>query len=112
MEFRLLGPLEVLAGDEPIAIAAPKQRAVLTLLLLHRDECVSVDRIADALWAGSPPSSATKAVQVYVGQVRRALGDGIVVTEHGGYRLALNGHQLDVDRFEDLVEEGSRLLDA
>src|SRR4051812_14290871 len=112
MQFRLLGPLEILAGDEPIAIGAPKQRALLTLLLLHRDEFVPVDRIADALWSGSPPSSGTKAVQVYVAQVRKALGDAILVTEPGGYRLSLNGHQLDVDRFEALVDEGSRLLDA
>ena len=38
MQFRLLGPLEVIDGDEPIVIAAPKQRALLAMLVLHHGD--------------------------------------------------------------------------
>ena len=111
MEFRLLGALEVRDGDKQIVIAAPKQRALLALLLLHHDERVSVDRIADALWGEAVPATSTKAVQVYIAQLRKALGDGVVLTDASGYRVVLNGHSLDVVRFERLLNDGTRLLE-
>jgi DNA-binding SARP family transcriptional activator/ABC-type branched-subunit amino acid transport system substrate-binding protein/streptogramin lyase len=111
MQFRLLGPLEVDVGGEPIVIAAPKQRALLALLLLHHGERLSVDRIADALWGDAVPATATKTVQVYVAQLRKALGDGLLVTEPGGYRAELDGHGLDAVLFERLLDDGTRLLE-
>ena len=50
MEFRLLGPLEVVDGDEPFPIGGPKQRTVLALLALNANRVVTVDRLIDALW--------------------------------------------------------------
>ena len=111
MQFRLLGPLEVDDGDEPIVIAAPKQRALLALLLLHHGERLSVDRIADALWGDAVPATATKTVQVYVGQVRKRLGDGLILTEPGGYRAEVDGHDLDLVGFERLIDDGTRRLE-
>jgi len=111
MQFRLLGPLEVDDGGEPIIIAAPKQRALLALLLLHHGRRLSVDRIADALWGDAVPATATKTVQVYVGQLRKRLGAGLLVTEPGGYRAELDGHELDVVRFERLLDDGTGLLE-
>jgi DNA-binding SARP family transcriptional activator len=72
---------------------------------------VSVERIADALWGETIPATATKAVQAYVAQLRKALGVGVLLTDSGGHRVALNGHGLDVIRFERLLDEGTRLLD-
>jgi DNA-binding SARP family transcriptional activator len=112
VEFRLLGPLEVVDGTRRVTIAAPKQRALLAFLLLQRDETVPVARLADALWEDQPPVTATKAIQVYVAQLRKVLGDGLLVTEPGGYAAVLNGHELDIDRFERLIEQGQRHLDA
>src|SRR6187549_911733 len=99
MEFRLLGPLEIRDGSRTLTIGAPKQRALLVYLLLHRGEVVPVGRLADALWEDAPPATATKTIQVYVAQLRKTLGGDLLVTEPGGYAAALNGHELDVDRF-------------
>jgi DNA-binding SARP family transcriptional activator len=112
MEFGILGPLEVRDGGRRIAIGARKQRMLLALLLLRRGQPTSVDQLADDLWAGDPPATATKAVQVYVTQLRKVLGDGVVVTTPGGYALPVDGHELDVERFESLVADGRRLLHA
>jgi DNA-binding SARP family transcriptional activator len=35
MEFRILGPLEVVSGDGPLPLGAGKQRALIAILLLH-----------------------------------------------------------------------------
>ena len=76
LEFRILGPLEVLDDGRQIELGGARQRAVLAILLLHRGDVVSVDRIIDLLWGERPPATAVKTVQVYVSHLRRALGDG------------------------------------
>ena len=83
MDFRILGPLEVRDGARPVAIGAGLQRALLALLLLHRNEPLSTDRIADALWGERPPATAAKALQVYVSRLRKALGGDRIVTRPG-----------------------------
>jgi len=58
MEFRILGPLEVLEEGRPVALGGAKQRALLAVLLLHANEVVSRDRLIDELWGGEPPDTA------------------------------------------------------
>ena len=106
MDFAILGPLRVAGPDGEIEIRAPKQRSLLAMLLLsHRQDVVSAERLIDALWGEHPPPTATKALQVNVSQLRRALGAETIVTRSGGYRIALEPGQLDVERFETLVEQ-------
>ena len=112
MFFSLLGPLQAEDGDRKIALGAPKQRALLALLLLRRGEPISVDDLGEELWAGRPPATGTKAVRVYVGELRKALGAEVIVTQGGGYAIPLEEHETDVERFEQLVAEGRRLLDV
>ena len=57
MDFRLLGPLEVVERDRPLALGGAKQRALLAVLLLHANDVVSTERIIDLLWGESPPST-------------------------------------------------------
>ena len=111
MEFRVLGSLEVVDHDGPVALGAPKQRALLAVLLLHRGEPVSTDRLIDEIWGEQPPASATKLVQGYVSNMRKALGDGQLVTQGRGYLLRIEPGQTDVDRFEALAAEGRRALE-
>ena len=111
MEFRILGSLQVLVGERQIPLGGAQQREVLVILLLHRGEVVSVDRIVDELWGERPPDRATKTVQVYVSRLRKALGDGVLVTRGGGYALELKGDSLDTDRFRRLADEGREALD-
>jgi len=110
MEFRVLGSLEVVDHDGQVALGAPKQRALLAVLLLHRGEPVSADRLIDELWGERPPASANKIVQGYVSNLRKVLGDGRLVTQGRGYTLRIEPGQTDVDRFEALVARGRRAL--
>ena len=73
MEFRILGPLEVVDGERPLRLAGRKQRAVLALLLLHANEIVSSDRLLDEVWGEEPPGTGANALQARVSQLRKAL---------------------------------------
>ena len=68
-----------------MALGGSKQRALLALLLLHANRVVSRDRLIDELWDGSPPDTASTALQVHVSQLRKALGRDAIVTQAPGY---------------------------
>ena len=87
MEFRILGPLEVLDGGHVLELGRKKQRTLLTVLLLHANEVVSSDRLIEAVWEDHPPQTAGKALQVYVSQLRKLLGNERVQTKTPGYLL-------------------------
>jgi DNA-binding SARP family transcriptional activator/WD40 repeat protein len=111
--FRLLGPLDVVDADRPVSLGEGRQRSVLVLLLLHRNEPVARDRLVDALWGESPPATATKVLQNYIGRLRRALDDreGRRLQTHGhAYALRVEDGELDVDRFERLLRAGGDAL--
>ena len=110
IEFGILGRLEVVENGRPVIVGAPKVRALLAVLLLHRGEVVSTDRLIDALWGERAPATAAKTVQVYVSNLRKALGDGVLVTRGHGYVLVTQPDQVDVDRFQALAGDGRRLL--
>ncbi len=120
MEFRILGPIEVWSERRRLPLGGIKQRALLAVLLLHRNEVVSIDRLIDEIWNGHPPATSVKVVQVYVSQLRKALGgrrarsdgEGLLVTRAPGYLLRVEPDELDAERFERLVEEGRRALAA
>jgi DNA-binding SARP family transcriptional activator/WD40 repeat protein len=110
VEFRILGPLEVVRDGEPVALGAAQQRALLAVLVLHRGYAVPMDRLIDDLWGERPPATAAKTVQVYVSQLRKTLGSGVIVTEARGYRLAAAPEQVDANRFDALAATGRRAL--
>ncbi|HSC48726.1 MAG TPA: BTAD domain-containing putative transcriptional regulator [Gaiellaceae bacterium] len=113
LSFRLLGPLEVRGRDGcELPLGAGRQRALLAVLLLHANETVSTDRLIDELWGERPPPTAAKIVQNRVARLRRALGNGHLVTAGHAYRLETSPGSLDRDRFETLVTEGSDALAA
>lgn len=105
MEFRILGPLEAYDAGRPVALGGSKQRGVLAILLTRAGEVVSRDRLIDDLWAGDPPPSAVSILQTYVSHLRKALGRDVVVTRASGYAVDLAGHELDLVRFERLLDE-------
>jgi DNA-binding SARP family transcriptional activator/streptogramin lyase len=116
VEFRILGPLEVVEDGEPVALGTLKERLVLGVLLLHANEFVSPERLIDELWGVAPPPTARKAVHVYVSKLRKTLGgDGHdpIATADGGYRLLVNPDLFDADRMRSLVAGGrSRMADG
>ena len=105
VEFAILGPLEVRADGEPVALGGPKQRALLTMLLLEAGRVVSIDRLVDALWEGNPPTTSTASLQNFVAQLRKALGPDVIETRPPGYLIRLEPEQLDVARMRRLVDE-------
>ena len=105
MEFRLLGPLEVLDGDRSLQLGRGHQRALFALLLLNANEVVSTDRLIDELWGESPPRTVLKSIHVYVSRLRKELGDGRLVTQAPGYLLRVDRSEVDLARFEELVAE-------
>jgi predicted ATPase/DNA-binding SARP family transcriptional activator len=106
LDYAVLGPLNVSGPQGPIELKAPKQRALLAVLLLaHREESVSASRLVDELWGDDPPATAAKAVQVHLSKLRSALGPGQpIVTRPSGYAVDIEPEQLDLARFEALSE--------
>src|ERR1051325_28489 len=105
MNFRLLGPLQVWDRGRQVELRRPKQRALLAILVLRAREPVSSEALIDALWGESAPRTARAALQNYVAQLRRALGPGVLESSSGGYLLHVASEQIDLGRFERLVEE-------
>jgi DNA-binding SARP family transcriptional activator len=108
MDFRILGPLEVEADGQVLPIGSRQPRAVLTVLLLDANRVVSRDRLVEALWGEEPPERATNALQVYVSQLRKALGADVIVTQPWGYLVLVADGELDLERFESLVAASRR----
>src|SRR5712692_7846898 len=103
MEYRILGPLEVIIEDGECQIGGPKIRTVLGLLLVHANQVVSNDALIDALWGDAPPSSVVTTLQTYVYQLRKKLGGSAVRTHPTGYSLEVPRADVDALRFEDKV---------
>ena len=108
MEFRILGPLEVLENSRPLALGRLKERIVLAVLLLHANEFVSRERLIDEPWGTSPPATARKAVNVYISKLRQTLtrnGRDPIATAEGGYRLGVDPDLLDAERLRSLIAQ-------
>jgi YVTN family beta-propeller protein len=129
MDYLILGPLEVRDGGLLVGLGGNKQRALLAILLLHRNEVVSTDALIDGLWGESPPASALRTLQAYVSRLRKELdgngasrapvgdsaagpADGVLLTRAHGYLLRLAPGELDLERFRELAERGRDALAA
>jgi DNA-binding SARP family transcriptional activator len=110
MEFGILGPVEVWDEGRRRPIDGWKLRALLVALLLRANEVVSADRLIDDLWGGDSPENAAAALRVNVSRLRKALPAEMLTTRSPGYMIRLEPDQLDLHRFERLVEDGSRCL--
>jgi DNA-binding SARP family transcriptional activator len=109
MEFRLLGPLEVVVDGSAVAVPvwASRQEILLGLLLLEANRVVSMDRLIDALWSGRPPRTARAQVQITVSSLRHLLGDDVITTRPPGYLIQVPAQALDLARFDSLVASGA-----
>ena len=103
MEFRVLGPLEVVATGQPLDLGTPRQRTLLGLLLVHAGEVVSYDRVVEDLWGSDPPATARHTLQGYVHRLRRTLGAD-------AWRLT-SGHHLKRSQDPELHRPSRRWLD-
>ena len=105
MDFRILGPLEVVDDGRRLPIGQGRESALLALLLLRANEVIAADVLIEELWRGEPPATGAKSLQVYVSRLRKRLGADVIATRVPGYSVRVGRDQLDLLRFERLVEE-------
>src|ERR1700724_1043132 len=98
VELGVLGPLQVRQDGAPVMIPGAKPRAVLTMLGLHGGSVVSADALVEFLWGDDPPRTAGKALQTHISSLRRALGDGFVLTEGSGWTV--NTTEIEASRYK------------
>src|SRR5437868_10979294 len=103
----MLGPLEVCGDGAIVVVGGSRERAVLTRLLLSANQVVSLESLAEDLWAGEPPEGAAQALWVYMSRLRKALrdhgGDQVLLTRPPGYVLVVEPDAIDAARFEAMV---------
>jgi DNA-binding SARP family transcriptional activator len=102
VELEVLGPLQVRLDGRPVAIPGAKPRAILTMLGLHGGSVVSADTLIELLWGEAPPRTSAKALQTHISSLRRALGDGYVLTKGAGWTLAEN--EVDATHYKSAAQ--------
>jgi DNA-binding SARP family transcriptional activator/Flp pilus assembly protein TadD len=117
VEFRILGPLEIVVRGEPVRLDRPLERKVLAALLIDVDHVVPIDRIIDAVWDDTAPDTAGKQIRNCVSRLRQRLSaagvpDPLILTEPSGYLLRLGGALLDARTFQAAVDAARRLAAA
>ena len=118
MEFRILGPLEVVDGDRTIEVNAPKQRLLLTVLALAAGREVTAETLLEELWGEDPPGGGLKTLHYHVSKLRDALQpdrqpgeESVILTQPNGYALAVSPDDVDAVRFGRIVQDARRLLE-
>src|SRR4051812_23432563 len=111
MRYLILGPIAARDGAREVPLGQGRQRLLLAVLLLHRNEALSSDRLIDALWGESPPPTAARSLHNLVSALRKALGNAALVTRGHGYELRVGDEELDARRFADLADRGRAALD-
>jgi predicted ATPase/DNA-binding SARP family transcriptional activator len=114
LKFGVLGPLEVRRDRRLVRLGGERQRTLLALLLVHANQVMSVDWLADQLFGGQRSESAVNAVRVAVSRLRGLLENSnrgsVLLTRSGGYVLEVDPERLDAAVFERLLAEGQGLL--
>ncbi|WP_418155189.1 AfsR/SARP family transcriptional regulator [Actinoalloteichus caeruleus] len=110
LDFRMLGPLEVHAAGGQVRIGGPRQRIVLTMLLLNAGRVVSVDSLVETVWGARPPSSSRTQVAICVSALRKTFRScgvhgTLIETAAPGYVLHPGEHRIDTLVFEELVAD-------
>jgi DNA-binding SARP family transcriptional activator len=110
MNFRLLGPLEIRAGDRVTTLAGARQRTLLAVLLVAGGRLLPVEQLYGELWGETPPPTVGNSLQAHVYRLRRTLqrlsdpGTGPqLVTRPSGYVLELNGATVDTGAFQQSI---------
>jgi DNA-binding SARP family transcriptional activator len=116
LDFRILGPLEVIGDDGPLDLGGARQHVVLAALLLSPNRVVPLERLVEALYGGRPPATSRSQAQIAISALRRSLADHgagtAIVTRAQSYVIQVDGAQLDSQRFRELVAAARDARDA
>jgi DNA-binding SARP family transcriptional activator len=118
LEWRALGPVEVIVDGRLVDLGPPTQRALFGLLLSRVDQPVAFDALVEELWSGDPPPAAMASLRAYVSNLRRVLEPGraprapaaVLRTVAPGYLLDSRGVEFDVHRFTEHAAVGRDAL--
>jgi len=114
VRFRLLGIVEAYADDAPVDLGHPRQRCVLTTLLVDANRVVSVDQLVDRVWDENPPKRARDIVYSHLSRLRSTLAGapGVAIVRGGaGYALHVDEETVDLHRFRRLVARARSAAD-
>ena len=109
--FQILGPLGVDVAGRQVTVRAPRQRAVLAMLLLSCGRPVTRDQLLAAVWPDGAPATGRTQVAICVTALRKLFrqagctGDVIVTAPHG-YLIPSTPHRIDAVDFADRVADG------
>lgn len=106
MGLGVFGPLTV----EGVSLS-PRERTVLSALVLRAGRQVTTDELAEALWGDELPGTWPKQLQASVGRVRTAIGHHSIETAPGAYVLRIDPESVDAERFERLAASAREHLD-
>jgi DNA-binding SARP family transcriptional activator len=110
LRFGILGPIEAVADDGPLRLGGRRQRATLALLLLNTNRVVSIDELADSVYAGRPPVTAVTQVHKQIAELRKVLGTEAIRTQGSGYVVNVAPKQFDLARFEGLMADAAEAM--
>jgi DNA-binding SARP family transcriptional activator/tetratricopeptide (TPR) repeat protein len=117
VQFRVLGPVEVVTDDgRLITPSRRRERCLLAVLLLEPGHVVPAHRLTDLLWDNQPSEHARRALYAHVARLRAVLADadgsGVALISHGeGYLLRVQPDTIDAHQFRDLVEQAAATPD-
>lgn len=114
VEFRILGPLQVITEAGPMALGGRRPRTLLAMLLVHPGQVVPLDHLIDVIWDGDPPVTAKRQVQNDISTLRRRLdesgtGRATIVADGRGYRITPQPGELDAQVFAGDVAKAAKL---
>lgn len=103
MEYRILGPLEVVRDGAPLPLDGQRQRALVAALLVDRNRVVSAERLAEAVWGEHATPNSGNNLQALISRARKALGREAIERRSDGYVLHTTVDSVDAETFETLV---------
>jgi DNA-binding SARP family transcriptional activator len=112
VEFRTLGPVELLVAGDRLDLGPARQRAVLAVLLVDAGRVVPIETLVDRVWGERPPQQVRNVVYTYVTRLRRILeqavtrgGQAALLHGPGGYLLEVDPRLIDLHRFRAIVRQ-------
>ena len=108
LRYRVLGPVEVLRGEDGLRLPTGHQRDVLACLLAHAGRPVPADVLIEAAWPQELPADPRGALHTVVSRLRTTLGEGALTSDGNGYRLCPAPGAVDAQQLEQLRAEARR----
>lgn len=111
LEFRILGPVDVVKDGVVTTLDGSKQCTVLAALLLADGRVLSDSRLSYLLWGDSPPTTVSAQIYTYVSRLRKYLGPQVDICRRPpGYTMDIGALRFDLLEFEQFARRGRETL--